>query len=461
MRCIGSEGVHFSDLAHPPSPHPHSPHHLDDVTMASTTHDVTTASTIHDVTTASSSTTTPDVADPTLACDASPALNTHDLPETTSSSTSSCSSCSSSSSSSPPFVSVTKSDSDLTAAAASGEESPAASEKDLLPTTMSPGGLPPAARYLGPQPLSSVSSPELNTLAESSNSSSNSNSKRSSSGIVSSTSSFYVSLSGGGGSGGGLGDSESESSPTSTARNTLSNSSSLGTVSDFDGLSSSKATLSSVEVLTTSESELLETASSSAGKKPEARKTLTYYSSQIQTESSTVVPKRMGEASDAASSPTIQLPERYRHALRKGGSYGNVGSSSSSSSSCKKGGGGGDEEGQELRSREKDLGTALAWIRHEMMQMKEQDKVLLKRFIELRANILQLRCMYGSASDICSMDGSSVSLNEMRKPTSTSMRSADSDAMLSGGRMYAAPSSLSLPCSPQLSRLRWRSDELM
>lgn len=96
--------------------------------------------------------------------------------------------------------------------------------------------------------------------------------------------------------------------------------------------------------------------------------------------------------------------------------------------------------------------------------MKEQDKVLLKRFIELRASILQLRCMYdvlGSTSDLSSMDGSSVSLNEARKsPRMRSFVRTESEAVLSG-EMYRATSSLSLPCSTQLARLRWKSDNLI
>lgn len=96
--------------------------------------------------------------------------------------------------------------------------------------------------------------------------------------------------------------------------------------------------------------------------------------------------------------------------------------------------------------------------------MKEQDKVLLKRFIELRASILQLRCMYdvlGSTSDLSSMDGSSVSLNEARKsPRMRSFVRTETEAVLSG-EMYRATSSLSLPCSPQLARLRWKSDNLI
>ncbi|KAK7100313.1 hypothetical protein V1264_023288 [Littorina saxatilis] len=164
------------------------------------------------------------------------------------------------------------------------------------------------------------------------------------------------------------------------------------------------------------------------------------------------LPKEMLKASENRPA----LPERYRHVLRKSGSYGSL-RSYGNSNGCQ-------SDDQDLNSREKDLGSALAWIRHEMVQMKEQDKVLLKRFIELRASILQLRCMYdvmGSTSDLSSMDGSSLSLNEVRK--TTRMRNlvrTESDAMMSGG-MFKATSSLSLPCSPQLSRLRWKSDDLI
>lgn len=120
----------------------------------------------------------------------------------------------------------------------------------------------------------------------------------------------------------------------------------------------------------------------------------------------------------------------------------------------------------DLTTREKDLGTALAWIRQEMQQMKEQDKWLLKQFIDLRTNIVQLRCLYhyhyqGSAPDLASsLQGSSVSLNEAHKfPLGglAHITRAESDLAMTSAGVKAT----SLPNSPQLFRFRWRSDELI
>lgn len=175
------------------------------------------------------------------------------------------------------------------------------------------------------------------------------------------------------------------------------------------------------------------------------------------------VPRSQLADASLYKSTRVELPERYRHVLTRSGSYASIGYHGNSSSSNQVGSN--PSGNQDLTSREKDLGTALAWIRNEMVQMKEQDKVLLKRFIELRATILQLRCMYdilGSASDL-RMDGSCVSLNEVRMtPRMRSIVRTDSGDLVSGGKnLYKAASSLSLPCSPQLTRLRWQSDELM
>ncbi|ESO92344.1 hypothetical protein LOTGIDRAFT_233117 [Lottia gigantea] len=99
------------------------------------------------------------------------------------------------------------------------------------------------------------------------------------------------------------------------------------------------------------------------------------------------------------SQNTAQLPERYiKKLIETGkGSVLNIGKS---------------EE-----SRERDLEAALNWIRQEIMLMKEQDKFLLKQFINLRTTILQLRCMYelhSSQSDVSSIDGSTCSLSKVR-----------------------------------------------
>jgi hypothetical protein len=48
--------------------------------------------------------------------------------------------------------------------------------------------------------------------------------------------------------------------------------------------------------------------------------------------------------------------------------------------------------------------------------MKEQDRSLMKQFIDLRSTIVQLRCMYEfqrSNSDISSLSGSNYSLDTM------------------------------------------------
>ncbi|XP_064605077.1 uncharacterized protein LOC135470199 [Liolophura sinensis] len=68
-------------------------------------------------------------------------------------------------------------------------------------------------------------------------------------------------------------------------------------------------------------------------------------------------------------------------------------------------------------NRERDLEQALKWIRQEILLMREQDKMLRSQFIGLRSRILQFRCwleIYGSTSDMSSLDGSSMSLEESR-----------------------------------------------
>ena len=84
------------------------------------------------------------------------------------------------------------------------------------------------------------------------------------------------------------------------------------------------------------------------------------------------------------SPPGVVLPERYRHVLRKSGSYSNVGGFGS-----KVGG------GQDLTSREKDLGSALAWIRHEMVS--ESVAVYRRRLVGWLLNFLTTcQCVSGT-----------------------------------------------------------------
>lgn len=195
---------------------------------------------------------------------------------------------------------------------------------------------------------------------------------------------------------------------------------------------------------------------------------------------------------------SIALPSRYQRRLQQGAENGNVVEEDAVSTS---------EE--DMNQREEDLGTALKWIRQEILEMKEQDKSLLKQFIELRASILQLRCLYdldlhGSCSDISSVgSGSTYSLNEPGGCGGGGMAYASSSSSIStninkihinsssncnvlksphqlrrvlfmaGGELGrggvgagvrgqgSGMASLSLPSSPRISRLRWRSDEII
>ncbi|XP_060076663.1 uncharacterized protein LOC132556294 [Ylistrum balloti] len=119
-------------------------------------------------------------------------------------------------------------------------------------------------------------------------------------------------------------------------------------------------------------------------------------------------------------------------------------------------------------SREKDLDTALKWIKQEIMEMKEQDKSLMKQFIDLRSTIVQLRCMFevhSSSSDISSMSGSNMSLDDLLRPGSP-MGSpnhlspiADIDEST---EFRSRTSSLLTPSrkSP-ITRIKWKSNEFI
>ncbi|RUS76078.1 hypothetical protein EGW08_016152 [Elysia chlorotica] len=224
----------------------------------------------------------------------------------------------------------------------------------------------------------------------------------------------------------------------------------------------------------------------------------------------------------------VELPCRYQQRLQQDLENSNVVLDETNGSDVSR-----DDKDQ----READLGTALKWIRQEIcnvsawersigisvwrdqnlsdLEMKEQDKSLLKQFIELRASILQLRCLcdpdlQGSCSDVSSVgSGSTYSLNEpataaggggMTYSSSISnninrihINSSSNCSvlksphqlrrmLLKGGSDFGTVSgrgagaslgsrgtggpgggvvSLSLPNSPRVARLRWRSDQII
>ncbi|BFY99530.1 hypothetical protein BsWGS_02570 [Bradybaena similaris] len=108
-------------------------------------------------------------------------------------------------------------------------------------------------------------------------------------------------------------------------------------------------------------------------------------------------------------------------------------------------------------ARERDLTTALEWIRQEIVYMMGQDMCLLRQFIRLQDTILHLRCLYdmhGSCSDVSSLSSSTSSLNEQ-------LRSPRLQRLRLDTRGFWNKASLSLPNSPQTHRMKWGSEEVI
>ena len=76
------------------------------------------------------------------------------------------------------------------------------------------------------------------------------------------------------------------------------------------------------------------------------------------------VPETEKPDTDPEHNAHITLPERYHQALRRSGSCGSLCSYGTDGAGC-------GSSHQDLTSRERDLGTALAWIRHEMVSSRK------------------------------------------------------------------------------------------
>ncbi|XP_076088808.1 uncharacterized protein LOC143059206 [Mytilus galloprovincialis] len=143
----------------------------------------------------------------------------------------------------------------------------------------------------------------------------------------------------------------------------------------------------------------------------------------------------------------VCLPDRYANKLRK----------SSENSEITNG-----HFGNDLVSREKDLSTALKWIKQEILQMKEQDRSLMKQFIDLRSTIVQLRCMYefqSSNSDISSLSGSNYSLDESYRHSPPLRHGLNGHLEVEGTEFRARTSSLLTPRRSNITHIKWRSNE--
>ncbi|KAL3868786.1 hypothetical protein ACJMK2_041547 [Sinanodonta woodiana] len=112
------------------------------------------------------------------------------------------------------------------------------------------------------------------------------------------------------------------------------------------------------------------------------------------------------------------------------------------------------------KDREKDLETALKWIKQEMMLMKLQDRALMRQFIHLRSGIIQLRCLYelNSSNSDLSYDGSNLSLDG--SVTSISQNGYLSSSELEPVEFRGRTSSLLAPKrTHSITRIKWASNE--
>ncbi|XP_053395079.1 uncharacterized protein LOC123524204 [Mercenaria mercenaria] len=116
--------------------------------------------------------------------------------------------------------------------------------------------------------------------------------------------------------------------------------------------------------------------------------------------------------------------------------------------------------------REKDLSTALEWIKQEMVIMKQQDKSLMKQFVTLRSKILQLRCIYDlsdSYSDL-SLDASTHSLDDRPESPYLSPNGNLGNPDIEMTEFRSRTSSLLIPRSQKagpITRIKWKSHEYL
>lgn len=146
----------------------------------------------------------------------------------------------------------------------------------------------------------------------------------------------------------------------------------------------------------------------------------------------------------------VTLPDRYANKLRRSADPYEISNGNTSI-------------GDDLLSRENDLTTALKWIKQEILQMKEQDRSLMKQFIDLRSTIVQLRCMYefqSSNSDISSLSGSNYSLDESYRISPPPKHQLHGYLDVDGGTEFRTrTNSLLTPRRTQITHLKWKSNE--
>ena len=97
--------------------------------------------------------------------------------------------------------------------------------------------------------------------------------------------------------------------------------------------------------------------------------------------------------------------------------------------------------------------------------MKEQDKALIKQFINLRSGIVQLRCFYevnGSSTDV-SEEGSSLSMDELGTSSHHTLHGGNlTEPELQMTEFRARTTSLLSPRGRRggpVTKIKWKSNE--
>ena len=94
--------------------------------------------------------------------------------------------------------------------------------------------------------------------------------------------------------------------------------------------------------------------------------------------------------------------------------------------------------------------------------MKEQDRSLMKQFIDLRSTILQLRCvleMHSSNSDVSSYGGSNISLDDTLNAGSPILNRKYLSVDMEATEFRSRTCSLLTPRKAPITRIKWKSNE--
>lgn len=111
-------------------------------------------------------------------------------------------------------------------------------------------------------------------------------------------------------------------------------------------------------------------------------------------------------------------------------------------------------------SRGRDIFSALEWVRQQMVILRKDDIKLLRRFLDLHATMMELKWVYESAnsvSDVSSYNGSNMSLDDVIFAPRDSCLTIDEQDT----QFRERTTSLLIPRKSRVTRIRWKSNEII